>query len=275
MPSAFHPPRIETLTAIDTADASYGKESIVIQGVVSPGSQGGWSGKNEGYFVHRFSFAAWRKPSEPVQNQELTILRAVPSNADYEEDFPEYTVQKIRVFLSADQTRAVFESALPMDGSDEELLAIAEEIQKPVIISTKQFGNLTLDRSIDWFEGNAKWNEKSIEITFSVEPGEQTLPHEALQTAERLWSDQAKWNKKIEDYVVQELLELKNGTWLDEGEKEVTRQQFLDRMTLTSISIDPDGEFEFWYDDGDLFWGHSISVRGNLKVGLVDAGIQG
>lgn len=275
MPAAFHPPGIETLTEIDAADAKYGKESIVIQGVVSPGTQGGWTGKNEGYFVHCFSLAAWRKPGDPIRNQELTILRALPTNADYEEDFPEYTIQKIRVFLSEDRTRAVFESALLMEDSDEDLLAIAEEVQKPVILSTERFGKLTLDRSIDWFEGKAKWNEKTIDITFSAEPGEQKLPDQALQTAEQLWADQAEWNKKIEDYVIQELLELKNGTWLDEGEKEVTRQQFLDRMTLTSISIDPDGEFEFWYDDGDLFWGHSISVRGNLKDGLLDAGIQG
>ncbi|NMM62426.1 hypothetical protein HBE96_06930 [Clostridium sp. P21] len=24
-------------------------------------------------------------------------------------------------------------------------------------------------------------------------------------------------------------------------------------------------EFEFWYDDGDLFWEHSILSSGNLK----------
>jgi hypothetical protein len=27
---------------------------------------------------------------------------------------------------------------------------------------------------------------------------------------------------------------------------------------LEAIQVLRDGEFEFWYDDGDLFWGHSI-----------------
>lgn len=253
MPPSFRPPSIKSLADIDVADASYGNESIVIQGVVSPSSQGGWPGKNDDYEVHCFSFAAWRKPGEPVPNRELTILRPVPPNADYGEDFPEYTIHRIRVLLSKDKTRAIFEGSLPLESSDEELQAIAEEIQKPVIVSTKRFGDLVLDRSIDWFEGDAKWDNRPIRITFSVDEGEQKLTDQALQTAENLWVDQAMWNQRIQDYAIQELLELKNGTWLKDGEAELTAREFLARMTLTSVSIDSEGEFEFWYDDGELF----------------------
>ena len=39
-------------------------------------------------------------------------------------------------------------------------------------------------------------------------------------TAETLWSDQAKWNERVEQYAVKELLDLKNDTWLGDDESE-------------------------------------------------------
>jgi hypothetical protein len=71
------------------------------------------------------------------------------------------------------------------------------------------------------------------------------------------------------------LLPLKNDTWLQKGESPLTEADFLKRMRLQSIWFGEDGSFEFWHNDGDLFWGHSIEVRGNLKDGLTEADIPG
>ena len=46
-------------------------------------------------------------------------------------------------------------------------------------------------------------------------------------------------------------------------------------MRLTSINTYPEGGFEFWHDDGDLFWGHYIQVSGSLDEGLTSADIPG
>ncbi len=96
-----------------------------------------------------------------------------------------------------------------------------------------------------------------------------------LQTAKELRKNQEDWAEKVGDFAVGELLELKNTTWLDEDEATITPEEFKKRMRLESITVSPNGEFEFWHDDGDLFWGHSIQVSGNLKDGLTDANIQG
>ncbi len=93
--------------------------------------------------------------------------------------------------------------------------------------------------------------------------------------AEVLWSDPFMWKKRIDQYAVRELLDLKNGTWLEEGEAELTADQFIARMKLESIMISSDGKFEFWHDDGDLFWGHAIQVSGNVKDGPTQADIPG
>jgi hypothetical protein len=46
-------------------------------------------------------------------------------------------------------------------------------------------------------------------------------------------------------------------------------------MTLESITVTPDGSFDFWHNDGDLFYGHSIQVSGNLSQGPTHADIPG
>ena len=46
-------------------------------------------------------------------------------------------------------------------------------------------------------------------------------------------------------------------------------------MTIESVTVYSDGEFEFWHSDGDLFWGHSIQVSGNLSDGLTDIDTPG
>jgi hypothetical protein len=74
---------------------------------------------------------------------------------------------------------------------------------------------------------------------------------------------------------VQALLPLKNESWLAEGEVDVTADQFKGRMALESITVHPDGSFEFWHNDGDLFWGHSIQISGCLSKGPTGADIPG
>jgi len=46
-------------------------------------------------------------------------------------------------------------------------------------------------------------------------------------------------------------------------------------MKPESIIIREDGGFDFWYEDGDLFWGHSIEVCGNFDDGFRDAAFHG
>ena len=80
-------------------------------------------------------------------------------------------------------------------------------------------------------------------------------PKSSLKTQDALYSDYSNWSKKIKDYAVLELLELKNENWLMDGQEELIASDFISTMKLESITAYPDGEFEFWHNDGDLFWG--------------------
>lgn len=271
MNSPFAPPGITSLADVDISDAKYESRCIAIQGVVSPTGQAGWDGVNGGYKVHYFSLEAWRPLDEPIVNRSLArYLRPVPPDAECFDDFPTYSIQRMSVLVSTDRTRAVLERMLPMDSQDDALQAIAIELQKPVIIQTNRFGDLVLDRRIDRFEGSSVWNGVSIRISFEMD--EHRSIDKPLKTAESMFADQLAWKRRIDAYAVQKL---KENVWLEEDEEPPTTDQFVARLKLESITFLSEDEFEFWHDDGNLFWGHSIQVSGNLKDGPTSAEIHG
>lgn len=271
LPESFKPPPVDQLASVDDADCEYGSELTEIVGLVLFGGQGGWPATDD-YEVHHLDFAAWRRVGEPIVQQELTVLRPVPADGDWFAEYPEGTIHKVRVLLSIDETRAVFAEAIQKNVEDAELHSIAAELRKPVTMDTENFGVLTLNRRINWCEGNAIWNGESVAITFEVNDGLDIASQ--LETAEQLFADAKGWAKRIADFSVQEKLDLAND-WREEGVKAITASEFLRRMKLDSISIKPDREFEFWHDDGDMFYGHSIQVSGSLKDGLTDSDIPG
>jgi len=202
------------------------------------------------------------------------MLRPVaPNDRDCWSDFGSYSTYRFRVLLSLDEERAIYVGSLPLDEPDHELESIAAELQRPVVIFEPPFGELVLDRTYDRFECTAEWLGQATELVLPV--NDDKPPEASLRIAHSLWTNAAAWNERIQQAVVTDLLQLKNGAWLQEDEQPVTAAEFLARTTLTTISISEDAEFEFWCDDGDLFWGHSIMVRGDLENGPTDVGIHG
>ncbi len=94
----------------------------------------------------------------------------------------------------------------------------------------------------------------------SLNPEEGTDASSAVSRAKQIVQNFERYRELAADYAVDGLLELKNDTWLQEGEKEVTAEEFKARMQLEEITVEPDGDVTSWHRAGDLFWGHSIQV---------------
>jgi hypothetical protein len=268
----FRPPSVERLSEVDPARCEYNGDVVEIEGVVGPKGQGG-SPQSEDYSIHIFCFSAWRRLGQEVKRNELVIIRPVPEEGDWFSEFPKLSLQRIKVILATNETRAVFAGTSNAQPDSSKLSEIAAELAKPLIIQTEKFGELRLDRSIGWFDGKSEWNGKSVQLSFDVEDSNDIGT--ALEVAEQLWADEVGWKTKVEAYAIQELLALKNECWLENDEATFTPDQFLERMTLNSITVFPDGRFDFWHDDGDLFGGHAIQISGSLNKGLTHADIPG
>lgn len=251
-----------------------------VLGLVGGSCAGGYqSGDNQ--WILAFTFHCWKLPPGPMKTGQLVVEWTL-SREEFQamlHRIDEYTVYRIRARVvegsSMGDHRAQLVEFLGTDPSDPELNQAAVDLQIPVVVRDRQFGELTLDRSINWYAAETNWNGAAVELHLLADQSGEIAG--ALTVARSLWKDSKRLTGLILDRATQELLPVKNENWLDEdeGEAELTARQLRSRMTLESITVNPNGSFEFRFDDGDLFLGHWIMVRGTLSEGPTDAEIAG
>lgn len=159
---------------------------------------------------------------------------------------------------------------------DRELENILQEAMKPVYYFDKVLGTFILNKSIKTFEKEITWAGEEGELYFDLD--DEITMREALKTAHTLFNDEEKWNKIIRKYASQKLLDLAND-WLEDDDEaevdEITEEMFINLMEFSSLTVYPDGDFNMYFYDGDMFWGHSIIVSGNINGQFTSAEIAG
>jgi hypothetical protein len=250
-----------------------------VLGVVDARGASGVKSQSDTPWMLQFAFDGWRITDADVQIEPLTIRRQVTKEelASLRATIVPYSVLHIRARIVRDSSvgspQALLETIVALDAVDAALCERARQLQEPVTHEDTVFGTLTLDRRLDWYTAKAMWIGTPVKVRFSVEASGGL--EAALETGHALWQQQATWDRRIRDYAVAKLLPLKNDAWLDEEEVELSADEFCGRMTLAAVTAHPDGSFEFWHDDGDLFYRHSIYIRGSLSGGPNRADIPG
>lgn len=257
------------------------RRAVEVIGVVHPLGAGGGRVGQETRWSLRFSFVAWRQKGGPVEERELGV--AQPGLTDDElragmQAVRPYDVLRVRLrFEDGPDVRgrvhAELTQLLGTDSTDAELNAVADILRKPVGVEHPVFGAFTLDRALNLYEVEVPWAGRPVQLYLNRDGCKDEA--ELFETAKTLWNGQKAWDKRVRDYAAAELLELKNGSWLGEDEKEFTPTQFKAKMALQSVAISVGGRFDFTFKDGNLFWGHVIQVSGTLEDGPMDAGIAG
>ncbi|MEM7247847.1 MAG: DUF2262 domain-containing protein [Acidobacteriota bacterium] len=253
-------------------------ESLVTGHVDEPGTiTSRFGSRTEG--SAQFELTVWRIDSGPLRTDSLTVRRMVTDDeADsLREAISPGSLLKVRARVAEENIyespQALLEEVVETDVDDGELRATVAALKPPEVHEDDQFGTLTFDRRLRQYSADASWNGRPVELGLEASTPEELA--EALQAARALWDDSVAWERRVLARALEELLSVRNGGWLDEGEAETTPEEFGARMTLELIRVDPDGNVSFSHDDGDLFWGHAISVDGNLSGGPKHAGISG
>ncbi len=255
-------------------DKSHTNTQLVI-GVVDPSGSGGVRLGSTEHWTLKFSLETWRTEGGPLSSTPLVVHRTLTDAElrDYMKRIEAYAVLSTRVLFTDSGGAELVELLDNAPVVDPELSKRAAHLSTPTTLTDDRFGTLTLDRRVSWFEASTRWCDSEVRLALQASEGPDLKA--ALRAASELWDAQQTWDERIKAFAVERLLPLKNGTWLDEDEDELTAEQFVSRMTLNSINVSPAGEFDFWHGDGDLFWGHSILVSGNLADGPTDADIPG
>src|SRR5690606_34794084 len=193
---------------------------------------------------------AWRVEGEAMQNNTLVLRRRVTDEEleDLESEIEVDSIIRVRGRIAGENVfgspQALLERYLGLESGDHEMDSQRERLREPRTFLDPQFGMFTLDRRVNWYEGTVEWGIDQVKLLIDAQSPEAIA--DVLRVARDLWADQPRWKARIESYAVQELLPLKNEAWLDEDEEEVSADEFVERMKLQSIVLDPEGQFAFW-----------------------------
>lgn len=260
-------------------DSFTGLPASDIYGLVNAMGSGG-SGRRSGQWDLVIHIAGWKHAGSALRTGELRLEMLV-SKEDlrrWMDEIRPYTILHARGHVGSHPrfgSKAVATEIVSVSCRDAELEALAADLQKPVIFEDPALGTFTLKRDYNWFECDSLWQGQNVRLRLDV--GEALETKECLEVARTLWRDQDEWAKKVDDAMMAELLELREGGWCGEDDKDAAPEDLKKRIPLGSIGVTPDGRFDFWYDDhiDDLLGGHSIRVSGNLQKGVGDASLEG
>lgn len=140
-------------------------------------------------------------------------------------------------------------------------------------IDAPPFGTLVFEMQFKWYKGEAIWRGSPVELMIAA--GQAEDGEEALAAGRALFAEQDRWDSSVREVILTELLPLKNNTWREAGEAPLDAAAFIGRVTLNSIGVEEDGSFDFHFDDGDLFGGHSIVIAFDAECGKLSADIAG
>lgn len=265
--------------ALKAFAAQFAPEEMSVLAVTGAnGFSGSKSGEGE-LWTASIGLTAWiEEDSTDIHREEIGLVVLADDHllAYLRQRTPPDFIIKFRARLALDGKRLLLLD-LPEPGFDPDLKAILTEQKRPESTYVDGLGTFTLNRQVNWFQTEVEWLGQPVQLTFDRDEDRA----DCCQTAKALLDDQAGWDSRIRDYAAQELLSLAND-WASDGAgdeggepEELTRESFIARMELESIQVYEDDSFEFWFNDGEMFWGHSIRVSGSLTDGPTDAQMEG
>ncbi|MDX1963583.1 MAG: DUF2262 domain-containing protein [Pirellulales bacterium] len=255
-------------------------EPIEIVGVVQPPGPGGGKNDNEELWSLIVIVHPWKHEGGLLDSRRLRLVQNGFTDDQLRQSMASikpYSVMRARVRLF-EHSPNMFLSAEVIEvrnrnDPDTELHAIASEQQKPIVLKHPLLGQLTFERGYNSFQAKLTLAEEPIRLRVDAD-GEAPDPA-TLSIAEQFWKENADWDRRLREFAAARLIELKNDTWLQEGEKPLTEAEFIKKLIPNSIGFDPPDGFTIYYDDGDIFWGHAIEIRGTLSIGPQSAEITG
>ena len=157
---------------------------------------------------------------------------------------------------------------------------VLKKYETPVFVVDQQLGEFEYNKELHFFEGYIDWLgcETSVYLDESTAEKEGHTADDALKTLHCLVERVEDWDKKLRKFAAKKLVELAND-WLQDSDEEepesITEEDFAKRIEISELAIHENGEFEAYYYDDDMFWGHIIIIDGNIDGELADAYIAG
>lgn len=146
-------------------------------------------------------------------------------------------------------------------------------------IGDEVLGTLKLNRDYEILDGEILWNGEEVSLALEIDLDDEKTRDTARRLAHKIMADSESWDKSMREFAAKELTGLANAWQADDDEKKtdvpITEEEFAQRIALSELSLTYEGDFTAYFDDNDLFWGHTVEVCGSLENGIESANIAG
>ena len=215
----------------------------------------------------RIAFPVTDTENLPYQFEDETIYR-LKVREKLPEEVPNGALPIKNLFLVVE--------VLKKDATCPELEEILTEYRKPVVLKDDVLGELTYDKLLKSFEGNLSWLGGRIHISLYVDKDNKSGITKAKKSLKTMVLEQEKWDVDLRKFAAGKLTKLAC-EWAESDEEaaKITEESFAKRISLSLLWMNSGASFSAYFDDDDLFFGHSITVCGSPKKGLVSADIEG
>jgi hypothetical protein len=176
--------------------------------------------------------------------------------------------------LPPDYNRFMLVEVLEENVQNKELLDVLTEYRKPVIISDKILGEFTLNKDLVIFEGKISWLKSQITISMKVKIDDKNTWTKSTDALLTLFKQQEQNDLDFRNFAAEELIDLANDWRAIDDDTIITQENFVQRISLSELSVTSDGDYIAYYNDDDMFMGHAVAVYGNNKTGIESASIE-
>lgn len=253
--------------------ANYHPEEMTVLVVTGANAFASGKGPNDTLWTAAMGLTAWMEDDSPdIQRGEFRLVaKGDETLMDFlRQRIPRDFILKCKARLSLDG-KSLLLTNLPEPGFDPDLKAILEEQKKPVFEEVEGLGKFTLNRSVGVLQAEIEFMGHSAQLCFDKDEDRAACARTARSVLDTLVA----LDEKARNLAADKLLELANEWAADADEDEVSREDFISRMTLETIDVAENENFNLWYNDGELFFGHVIHVSGSLSDGVTDAQMEG
>ena len=264
--------KVPTLDPIRIFESKFEEKETDLTVLIQRGING-WAIMDVNYRVPKAVFIASidHNTNELSQSYGVLTWMEKESKSKIKFNFDDLEKYHVRVRKSKENDNSYLLLNVIKKMKDDRLERLKEEYIKPVVIRN-EFGEFELDKDLNWFEGKIGYLGDTCIVRFSVEQGE-AIAEKQLNRLGAITKDLADWDEKVKKYATQELFDLVND-WCEE-EREITEEEFWQRIRVMEINIDPDGAVEVELDNDEMFTDHSIVIDIDEDGNFVSADIVG
>ena len=124
-------------------------------------------------------------------------------------------------------------------------------------------GEVVFNEELQYFE--IQWIYKSRTIFMHIATSVRDVAIAMLPMVKNAIRQWGEIDSCAKEFAAQQLLTLKNDSWLQDDESIMTSDAFFSKISAQSLSFDDKGLTDIWYTDGDIFGGHGICIQCSPK----------